>query len=185
MIKIIKIKITHNFECSINKVYLTHNFNIIDIQTYICIFQSYILSYISQLFLSMFNALSQNSLFKKLKDCCLLENFYSSQNWRKCFLSWSILEQRNPTDFMMSFKGNRTRWNTPSVTEFCQAAGMIWLVTAPFTNTTIYYYYYYYWFGKIGRDTFAVPLIYAFIGWFLYVPWPRLNSQTWHIGTML
>ena len=32
------------------------------------------------------------------------------------------------------------------------------------------------------RHQFVVPLIYAFSGWFLYVPWLGLNSHPWHIG---
>ena len=33
------------------------------------------------------------------------------------------------------------------------------------------------------RERFIVPLIYAFIGWFLYVPWLGIEpQQSWHIG---
>ena len=31
---------------------------------------------------------------------------------------------------------------------------------------------------KGGRDQFVIPLIYAFIGWFLYVPWQRTELTT-------
>ena len=36
-----------------------------------------------------------------------------------------------------------------------------------------------------GRDWFVVPVIYAFIGSFLYVPDQGLNPQPSSIGTML
>ena len=35
------------------------------------------------------------------------------------------------------------------------------------------------------KHQFVVLLIYAFIGWFLYVPWPGLNPQSWCIRTTL
>lgn len=52
-------------------------------------------------------------IFKNWHVVSSQKKFYSPQKWRKCFLSWSIFEQRNPTDFMMSFKGHRARWNKP------------------------------------------------------------------------
>ena len=35
------------------------------------------------------------------------------------------------------------------------------------------------------RHWFAVPLIYVFIGWLLYVPWLGIEPQPWCIGTTL
>ena len=35
------------------------------------------------------------------------------------------------------------------------------------------------------RHWFVVPLIYAFISWFLYVPWWDINPQPWHGWTVL
>ena len=32
-----------------------------------------------------------------------------------------------------------------------------------------------------GKHPFIVPLSYAFIGWFFYVPWPGWNPQPWQI----
>ena len=39
--------------------------------------------------------------------------------------------------------------------------------------------------GERERHQFVVPLIYAFTGCFLHVPWPRIEPSPWRIGTML
>ena len=39
--------------------------------------------------------------------------------------------------------------------------------------------------GEREKHGFVVPLTYAFIGWFLHVPWQGLNLQLWCRGTVL